>query len=274
MESKRITANGCQWHVLSHGDGPPLLFLHGFTGSSESWVPIMEELGALFTCIAVDILGHGQTDAPLDGSRYEMTHVVTDILSVMDALGHRTFGCVGYSMGGRVALALAFAAPERIKALVLESASPGLQTAQERTFRVERDNALADKIEQIGVPSFVDEWQALPLFTSQSRLPQPVLTRQRMIRCRQTAQGLAGSLRGMGTGAQPSYWDELKSMPVRTLLLTGELDAKFYAIASDMQQEMQNARHEVIESAGHTVHLERPADYIRTVKAFLLMTFP
>lgn len=273
MESSAVVANGSRWHVLSHGDGPPLLFLHGFTGSSESWVSIMEEMGTHFTCIAVDILGHGRTDAPTDSQRYEMPAVTSGILQVMHILGYRQFSCVGYSMGGRLALALASTAPDSLKTLVLESASPGLQTAMERTDRVTRDQALATRIEEIGVQQFVDEWQALPLFASQSRLPQPVLTRQRNIRCQQTSHGLAGSLRGMGTGAQPTYWGALPFITMPTLLLTGEQDEKFCGIATEMQNLMPNAQHAIIEGAGHTVHLERPSEYIRTVKTFL-MTFP
>ena len=73
-------------------------------------------------------------------------------------------------MGGRVALQFALGAPDRLWALVLESASPGIDDADEREDRVRSDDALADEIEQNGIEAFVDRWQAIPLFASQSRL--------------------------------------------------------------------------------------------------------
>lgn len=268
MESQGVNVNGIRWHVVEHGDGPPVLFLHGFTGSASSWAPAIEGMASQFHCVAIDFLGHGQSDAPVDGERYAIENIIDDLLTVMDTLLHPTFRCIGYSMGGRVALALACAAPHRVEALVLESASPGLKTLEESVARVQSDEALATKVEQVGVEKFVDAWQEIPLFASQKRLPRVVLERQRAIRCQHSAHGLAGSLRGMGTGAQPSYWDRLSHLNVPVLLVTGALDAKFCGIAQDMLEQLPNARHVVVQNAGHAVHLERPDDYIRIVESF------
>ena len=96
--------------------------------------------------------------------------LVQDLTALLDRLGIARAPVVGYSMGGRVALHLALGAPERVAALVLESASPGIADAAQRAARVKSDEALADDIERLGIEAFVDRWEAQPLFASQSRL--------------------------------------------------------------------------------------------------------
>src|SRR6516164_1881590 len=122
-----LQIHGIALHVEELGDGPPLLLLHGFMGSAESWVP----RAAVFAShglrtIAVDLIGHGRSEAPADPARYGMERCLEDLLEVLDRLRLPRTAVLGYSMGGRVALHLASAAPERVSALVLESASPGL----------------------------------------------------------------------------------------------------------------------------------------------------
>jgi pimeloyl-ACP methyl ester carboxylesterase len=104
----------------------------------------------------------------------------------------------------------------------------------------------------------VERWVALPLFASQAALPEETRARQREHRLASTARGLAGSLRGMGTGVMPPLWDRLPELDVPTLLLAGALDDKFCAIARSMAGLLPDARLEIVPSSGHAVHLERP----------------
>ncbi|MBX5436793.1 MAG: 2-succinyl-6-hydroxy-2,4-cyclohexadiene-1-carboxylate synthase [Alicyclobacillaceae bacterium] len=264
-----VSVRSVNLYVRSWGEGPPLLALHGFTGSGLVWQALAGRLSGVCRLVAVDLLGHGLSDAPVDAARYQMNEAVHDLLDLMDQLGHREFDCLGYSMGGRLALALACRAPARIRRLLLESASPGLASAAERAERVQRDEALADRIEQEGVASFVEYWEQQPLFATQGSLPAPVRATQRQIRLAQRAQGLAGSLRGMGTGAQPPLWDQLGRLAVPVWLVTGELDEKFTAIAARMASQLPGARHVVVPGAGHTVHLEQPLAFAQVVARML-----
>lgn len=265
-----VTVNGCRYHVRTLGQGRPLLLLHGFTGSSASWLPLMQRLADDFQCVAVDLLGHGQSDAPAASQRYAMPAAVADLEALMTSLGFATFACLGYSMGGRLALSLALTAPTRVSRLVLESASPGLETEVERASRVSLDEALARALEVDGVVRFVDRWEQLPLFASQAKVPPERLTAQRHIRLSQRAFGLAASLRGMGTGAQPSWWSHLADLTVPTLLVTGDEDEKFTAIAVVMQSLLPHAVHLRVPDAGHAVHLERSEDYVAAVRDYLV----
>src|SRR5688572_27719695 len=125
-----MSVRGIELNVEVAGDGPALLLLHGFTGDISTWEPFLDAWKA-FKTIRVDIVGHGASDAPADSSRYSMDEAVEDLTAVLDQLGVEKTALVGYSMGGRVALHLALAAPERISALILESASPGIEEATE-----------------------------------------------------------------------------------------------------------------------------------------------
>jgi pimeloyl-ACP methyl ester carboxylesterase len=167
----RISVNGITLHAALAGAGPPLLLLHGFTGSAATWRPLAERLAPLRRTIAVDLIGHGLSDAPADPARYSMEHCLADLLALLDALGLARAAVLGYSLGGRVALQLVAAAPERVSALVLESASPGLASAAERAARAAADDALSTAIERDGLAAFVAGWEQLPLWASQAALP-------------------------------------------------------------------------------------------------------
>src|SRR5215207_6685506 len=121
-----LRVNGITLNVEQSGTGRPLLLLHGFTGSAATWAPLIGALPLHFHMIAPDLIGHGRSDSPPDAERYRMERCVADLLALLDALGVERTDVLGYSMGGRVALHLAAAAPGRFRSLILESSSPGI----------------------------------------------------------------------------------------------------------------------------------------------------
>jgi 2-succinyl-6-hydroxy-2,4-cyclohexadiene-1-carboxylate synthase len=250
------------------GAGKPLLLLHGFTGSAAAWGLLVRHLAPRWRTIAVDLIGHGQSDAPARPERYSMDQCVADLLALLDALEIAQAGVLGYSMGGRVALQLAAAVPGRVSALALESSSPGLADPAERQARIAADEALADSIERDGLAAFVERWERLPLFASQAALPAEVRASQHAQRMRNSLLGLANSLRGMGAGRQTSLWDRLPQLRIPTLLIAGELDQKYAAIAEQIAQALPNARSAIVPNAGHAVHLEQPAIFTAAVLEF------
>ncbi len=265
----RLNVNGVQYYVNHIGDGLPLLLLHGFTGSAAGWEPQIVAWRDRYTCLAVDLLGHGQSTVPVDPTRYRMDRTVADLIAILDQLGIARTHLLGYSLGGRVALALAVAHPARIGGLVLESASPGLATAAERAARVAADEALAADIERDGVPAFVARWEALPLWASQATLPAATRAALHAQRLHNHAAGLANSLRGLGTGAQPPLHDWLGGLNVPTLCMAGTLDAKFVALAEDLTVALPQGQLVLVPGAGHAVHLEQPNVFNQTVGQFL-----
>ncbi len=245
----------------------PLLLLHGFTGSSANWAEFMPSFGR--RTVAPDLLGHGQTAAPKAPARYAMENAAADVAALIEQTVAEPVHLLGYSMGGRLALYFALTYPDRVKTLTLESASPGLTDPAERAQRRAADETLATAIEADGIDAFVERWERLPLFASQARLAAPVRAALRGQRLDNDPVGLSGSLRGMGTGVQPSCWSWLHEIDRPTLLIAGALDAKFCALNRRMQACMPDVRLSIIDNAGHTVHLEAPERFQRQVEKFL-----
>jgi len=246
-----------------------LLALHGFTGSAAGWGSHLDALAAAgYRAIALDMLGHGSADAPEMSGRYGIQPACDDLHSAMDVLGIGRGQAIllGYSMGGRIALYTAIIG--YFRGLILESASPGIANDDERAARKVSDEALADRIERDGVPAFVNYWENLPLFASQRTLPDAVQSEVRAARLRNNARGLANSLRGVGTGAQPSLHHALKNLDMPVLLIAGALDAKFTAIARDMAAALLHVQLAIVPDAGHTVHLEQPQVFDELVIEF------
>jgi 2-succinyl-6-hydroxy-2,4-cyclohexadiene-1-carboxylate synthase len=242
----------------TYSNGQPLVLLHGFSGSSANWVDHVSVLAQQFQVITIDIIGHGRSPSPPYLDAYKMAQAAADVVTVVQETAVVPITLLGYSMGGRLALYIAIHYPELINTLVLESASPGLAAQSERDGRQIQDNELADWIEANGIEPFVNRWEQLPLWASQQQLPAEKQLRLRQQRLHNNPTGLANSLRGMGTGAQPSLWNQLFTVEMSTLLISGGMDTKFVNIGQQMVAQMPHAQHNIIPNAGHTVHLEQP----------------
>ncbi|MEZ4503381.1 MAG: 2-succinyl-6-hydroxy-2,4-cyclohexadiene-1-carboxylate synthase [Dehalococcoidia bacterium] len=265
----RIEIDGLHLNVEEAGSGPPVVLLHGFTGAAAGWGELVEALSPEFHTIAIDIVGHGLSDSPSTVERYRMDRCTEDLAAALQATGHERATWLGYSMGGRTALQVAARHPEVVSALVLEGATPGLSTVEEREARIASDEALAQRIEREGVEPFIDYWESIPLFASQRAMPAERQAAVRAGRLRNDGTGLANSLRGMGTGSQRDVADQLPSIAVPTFLVTGALDTKFTGIGREMAQRFPAATMTVIEDAGHAAHIERPDEFAALVLQFL-----
>src|SRR5699024_5823244 len=150
--------------------------------------------------------------------------------AILDALEIDNCYLLGYSMGGRIALSFALRYPNYVSHLILESASPGLKTLEERLQRQASDSKLGDLIVNDGIASFVNKLEKLTLFNSQHLLDKASKERLRKERLSQDPKGLKLSLKHMGTGAQPSWWEQLQRLEMPTQLIVGALDKKFVVI--------------------------------------------
>ncbi|MHA6260230.1 2-succinyl-6-hydroxy-2,4-cyclohexadiene-1-carboxylate synthase [Sporosarcina sp. CAU 1771] len=245
---------------------PAIVFLHGFTGSAETWNEVSSFLEGKFRIVAVDLTGHGKSGVPESPERYSMEQQVEDLESVFALLSLRRFTLVGYSMGGRIGLAYTVTYPDRVSSLILESASPGLRTEVERQERQLADEKLAKRIGTEGLTSFINFWERIPLFSTQLNLPLTKRMKIRTERLKQSEVGLRNSLIGIGTGSQSSYWNELESIHVPVLLITGEIDIKFVIIAREMKENLKFAQHEIINEVGHAIHVENPTSFATMIE--------
>lgn len=113
---------GGEMYYEVHGEGDPLLLLHGFSGSSQDWVSAQGILGARFQLVIPDLRGHGRS-TPLEGP-FLHREAAGDVLALLDHLGIGAVNGVGISGGGNVLLHMATRQPERVKGMVLVSATP------------------------------------------------------------------------------------------------------------------------------------------------------
>lgn len=265
----------------------PLLALHGFTGCGADFQWLAAATDGCFDWYSLDFPGHG-TEAAAPRSAHTPTAVTRRIHAALQhirgsapaddappactALPYMRGSAstpntppprtalpllLGYSMGGRMALRyLAARGAATVRGVILIGASAGLADAGERRARRHADHALAERIQRQGVTAFTRYWNSLPLIASQSR--SPYFEQLQHMRHTNSATGLACSLRGIGTGAVAPVHSHLPQITVPCLLLTGDADTKFTALAAQMALSLPRARHVVIAGAGHAPHWENP----------------
>lgn len=238
------------------GAGHRIVFLHGFTQTGESWGAIADHVARWGHEVAlVDLPGHGGSSA-----------VRADLRRTADLLAATTGPAtyVGYSLGGRVALHLALMYPHVVDRLVLLGAHPGIADADERAARRAADDRLAHHLLQVGVTAFLTEWLAQPLFAGFEPSDADLAARNR-----NTAEGLASSLRLCGTGSQVPLWERLLELNMPVLSMAGELDTKFVPIAERIAASAPEGTFAAVHGAGHAAHLQQPMQVITRLEVWM-----
>ena len=116
-----ITINGMQMYYVLHGQGEPLLLLHGFTGSSGDWSPFVHDLAGEYQLVIPDLRGHGRSTNP--STEFTFRQCALDMFALLDHLGIDRFKAIGLSGGGNTLLHMATQQPGRVEAMVLVSAT-------------------------------------------------------------------------------------------------------------------------------------------------------
>jgi 2-succinyl-6-hydroxy-2,4-cyclohexadiene-1-carboxylate synthase len=209
-----------------------LVLVPGFTQTTASWDGVVEGLHPSIEVCPVEV--------PVRGS-FERT---------ADAIAEDGGDAVycGYSMGGRLCLRLALDHPEIVRALVLVSATAGIEDAASRRARVAGDEELAEFAETEGVGEFLRRWMAQPMFRSVPA-DAPGLSQRREL----TSGFLAHCLRALGTGVMPPMWSRLGELTMPVTVVTGANDEKFTDLGTQLPGE-----HVVVADCGHAVPLEAP----------------
>lgn len=223
---------------LKQGEGIPLVFLHGFMGSSQDWQQVVDRLGTR-SCLAYDLPGHGNTP-------WSDRQIIDLLAKTLPPTSH----LVGYSLGGRLALQFAARDPARIASLTLLSAHCGLKTEQEKIKRLEHDRSWCLRFQREPFGKIVEEWYAQDVFMSLRA--NPMLLRSLIsIRKNQNPNSLSKALEIWSLGHQKCYRDFLSNFS-STRILYGSLDQKFASLYADWPNAIK------ISAAGHCLHLEAP----------------
>jgi len=117
FELRYLTLHGHRVAYRQAGSGPVIVLVHGITSNSETWLRVMPYLARSFTVIAPDLLGHGQSAKPRGD--YSLGAYASGLRDLLVALGHDRATFVGHSLGGGIAMQLAYQFPERCERLVL-----------------------------------------------------------------------------------------------------------------------------------------------------------
>lgn len=230
-----------------------LVLLHGFSGTRHAWDGVIARLDReRYRPLALDLPGHGDAAAPALAG--EPVTFGSCVAAVLDAAPER-FALCGYSLGGRIALHVALAAPERVTRLVLVSCSPGIDDERERAARRHADRALADELERGLYDAFIERWRSQPLFAGD---PPDVRERAAELMRSNEPRALAAVLRGVGAGEMGSLWGRLGELAMPVLVLAGERDTRYRAIGERIAGLLPDARFAVV-AGGHNLPLESPA---------------
>jgi 2-succinyl-6-hydroxy-2,4-cyclohexadiene-1-carboxylate synthase len=226
-----------------------VVLLHGFAGTGRAWDPVVERLDReRYTALAPDLRGHGSAG---DARPISFDAVVADVL---DAAPPR-FALCGYSMGGRIALHVALAAPERVERLILVATTAGIDDEAGRAARRDADERLAVFAEAATIEQFADRWAAQPLFAA---TPPEAARIWRKDLLRNDPRALAAVLRGLGTGAMAPLWGRLSDLTMPATVVAGERDEKYAALADRLAAALPDATVILVPGAGHGLPREAP----------------
>jgi len=250
-------------HVEVRGSGPPLVVLHGFTQTGRLFGRFGAHLAESHSLVAIDLPGHAGSDS-VQADLPETAALVAE--SVRTTIGDEPCDMFAYSLGARVALHVITGTGLRVSRAVLVGATGGIENPANRARRRLSDEALADKLGANGdVDSFLDEWLAGPMF---DRLASTDAA-ERSERRRNSASGLASSLRLCGAGTQEPLWDRLTTLTCPVLAMAGADDTRFASHALRIARLVPRAVASLVPGGGHAVHLSQPDQASRIVVHWL-----
>lgn len=236
--------NGQQLYFEVHGTGEPLLLLHGFSGSSQDWVPSLDQWETDFQLILPDLRGHGRSGILSKPFRHD--DAATDILALLDHLGIHTCKGIGISAGGNVLLHMATKQPDCINAMVLVSATPYFP-AQARTI-----------MSQYGDNLPAEQWEIL---------------RRRHPGGHEQIQAILASTKSFTTSYDDLNFTSplLSTIQARTFIIQGDRDPLYPVdLSIEMSKAIPNSRLWIVPNAGHgPVIGARWSEFIQTACAFL-----
>jgi 2-succinyl-6-hydroxy-2,4-cyclohexadiene-1-carboxylate synthase len=227
-----------------------VVLLHGFAGTRRAWDQVADRLHPeRYRPLALDLRGHGD-------ARDERPVTFDAIAADVAKAAPERFVLCGYSLGGRVALHVALAYPERVSRLVLVASTAGIDDPALRAERRAADERLAADTERGTIEEFAERWSREPLFAG---TPPAAAALWRADLLRNEPKALAAVLRGIGAGVMDPLWDrldELGGMPVT--IIAGERDGRYAAIGRRLADALPGGRLLLVPGAGHGLPREAP----------------
>ncbi|MCM1991777.1 2-succinyl-6-hydroxy-2,4-cyclohexadiene-1-carboxylate synthase [Oceanirhabdus seepicola] len=262
-----IEIENIKYHIHIKGEGKPIICLHGFSENLNTW-KLLELKG--YKLILIDLIGHGNSDKPYSSEYYDLKVMIKHFNKLIQELGFEKYSMVGYSMGGRIALAYALSYQNEITQLILESSSYGECDFRNRLKRRNKDFELAKSIREKGIEWFNDFWSNLSIFESQKNLPENIKNDISKRRLSNETHALSNTLLYTGQGSFPCLKDEIVNLTMPVLFISGEYDKKYKEMGNEFQKLNFNVKHKTICGVGHNTHIENPDKFNKMLSEFLL----
>lgn len=257
---EKLVCDGYTLCYSEHGEGEPIVLLHGFCGSSEYWDKVVPLLSGSYRCIVPDLRGHGSSDAPLGA--YSIEQMADDVLKLLDELNLPKVTLLGHSMGGYVTLSFTQRYASRLNGFGLIH-STGY--ADDEAGKEKRLKAVST-IQSEGITTFIDG--LVPgLFAPESvESHQDMIIKSKEIGYRTPPQGAAGVALAMRE--RPDRRDVISASTLPVLLVAGEKDQVIPA-EKVFTADHPNIMKATIPGAGHMSMMEAPEELVKVMKRFL-----
>lgn len=241
---------------------PTLVFIHGFLGRPADWHRVVERLSERYRCLLLTVPDRDAQGQPLG----DWPGLLQACERHWSALLPARFTLIGYSLGGRIALALSQIWLTRLQALVLESAHPGLSTASARHQRREQDRQWSDALRTKPLAQTLDRWYRQAVFAHLSESERAELID---LRSAQQPDRLADLLSAASLAGQPDYWTQAAQLPRPLLYISGAQDAKYGALARQLAARRAKLTWQQMPNSGHNCHHQSPQVYADLLSSFL-----
>lgn len=280
MQLRDLTIHGHRVTYRTAGEGPVLLLIHGMAGSATTWKHVMPALSKAFTVLAPDLLGHGRSAK--GAGDYSLGALASSLRDLLVALGHERASIVGQSLGGGVALQLAYQFPERCERLVLVG-SGGLGREVNRLLRLlslPGSEAVLSLACSAPLRRAIEGAARLP-----SRLglhPAPVIAElwrsYASLGDEDTRRAFLRTLRAVidRRGQAVSATNRLHlAAQLPTLIVWGGDDPIIpVEHAYEAHAAIEGSRLEIFDGVGHYPHVEAPERFVAVLTDFIETTLP
>ena len=267
-----VTADdGVRLYYEECGSGTPIIFVHEYAGDHRAWETQMRHFGQRYRAITFAARGYPPSDVPNDPSSYSQVRAADDIAAVLTGMGIAKAHVVGLSMGGFATLHFGFRHAEKALSLVVAGCGYGAEKGAQDKFRAEVD-AVAAFIDNEGIRVFAEKYAYGPTRVQfENKDPRGFAEFKQ-----QLSEHSAVGARNTQLGVQkerPSLYDlvdQMKTLTVPTLVLTGDEDWPCLQPALLMKLTIPSAALSVMPNCGHTINIEDPDQFNHLVGAFVV----
>ncbi len=254
-------SDGRRLYYEARGDaGPTLVLLNGMSQSTANWLSHARPLSEHFALVSYDARGQGRSD--LGSGEVTLDGHVEDLHELLEALGRETVTLCGFSHGARIAMRYAALYPETVERLVLTSAGDGDDPLRRTIVRSWRELLRLGGLEAMA-------WAAIPDILGRDFLRGSEKHLDAMVRAtlqRNTVEGLGALLDAMSSF--PTALSDAANIQAPVLLMTTNDDLLVSPRSARSLAEALQARHVVVDSCGHTIPVERAAEWRTQVIEF------